>query len=273
MLKELTLNGEIDKVQIAINDIKKYHRLTGKKGAYVAFSGGKDSTVLLDLVKRSGIEYEAHYRCTGFDPPELVYFIHQNYPDVIIDHPPTSLWKLMGRKGPATRLLRWCCDFKEGGGNGMCVLTGVRHQESTARKGRQEVEQCYRTPSKYYLNPIITWTESDVWEYIKTNKIPHCCLYDQGFSRLGCVMCPLTNNRQRKLEEARWPKYARLYKTACNQAYKYKLSKGHKIPDGWHNGNDMYKWWMSGGKRSSEYSKYDGYDLFGIDDESAYFYS
>lgn len=78
MLKELTLEGEVDKVKVAINRLKLHEP---PEGYYVAFSGGKDSCVALDLCKRAGVKYDVHYSVTTVDPPELVYFIRKHYPD------------------------------------------------------------------------------------------------------------------------------------------------------------------------------------------------
>jgi len=58
--------------EIAIERIKSFEP---PEGYYVAFSGGKDSIVVLDLVKRAGVKYDAYYHVTGIDPPELVHFI------------------------------------------------------------------------------------------------------------------------------------------------------------------------------------------------------
>ena len=110
-----------DKIQAAINRIKYFEP---PEGYYVAFSGGKDSIVVLDLVKRSGVKYDAHYNLTTVDPPELVYFIRENYPDVIIDKPELTMWKLIiKRLGPPNRWMRYCCrDLKERGGGEDSVL-------------------------------------------------------------------------------------------------------------------------------------------------------
>ena len=74
MLIENTLFGRIDKVAQAITRIKLHKP---DDGYYVAFSGGKDSCVILDLVQRAGVKYDAHYNVTTVDPPELVQFIYQ----------------------------------------------------------------------------------------------------------------------------------------------------------------------------------------------------
>ena len=66
-----------EKIEYSLNLIKKAEKLALKlsdKGFYVGFSGGKDSQVALDLVKRAGVKFEAYYNVTTIDPPENVYF-------------------------------------------------------------------------------------------------------------------------------------------------------------------------------------------------------
>lgn len=126
MLKEQTLFGEIDKVDLAIRRIKLHEP---PEGYYVAFSGGKDSCVILDLVKRAGVKFDAHLNITTVDPPEVIRFVRQNYPEVTMEKPKISMKKLIEKKGILpTRLARYCCaEFKERGGTGRFVVTGVRH--------------------------------------------------------------------------------------------------------------------------------------------------
>lgn len=77
MLRETDLFGKTtDKVQKAM---RKLRFLQPPEGYYVAFSGGKDSMVILDLVKRAGVKYDAHHNLTTVEPPELIYFIRKNY--------------------------------------------------------------------------------------------------------------------------------------------------------------------------------------------------
>ena len=107
MLVENTLFGVVDKVKTAIDRIKTFEP---PEGYYVAFSGGKDSCVVLDLVKRAGVKFDAHYNLTTVDPPELVRFVKKEHPEVLINKPEKSMWQLIAEKLlPPTRIMRYCC--------------------------------------------------------------------------------------------------------------------------------------------------------------------
>ena len=76
---------------------------------------------------------------------------------------------------------------------------------------RLMVEQCY-AKKKTTVNPIIDWTEEDVWEFLNdVVKVPHCELYDEGFTRLGCIGCPLQGRKGMLRDFERWPRYKEKY--------------------------------------------------------------
>ncbi|MEM5766993.1 MAG: phosphoadenosine phosphosulfate reductase family protein [Bacillota bacterium] len=133
MLVEDTLFGVTDKVQIAVERIKAFEP---PDGYFLAFSGGKDSQCIYHLAKEAGVKFDAHFHLTSVDPPEVISFVKAHYPEVILDQPPESMWRLIERKKiPPTRKIRYCCGiYKERGGIGRTVITGVRWDESARRK-------------------------------------------------------------------------------------------------------------------------------------------
>ena len=85
---------------------------------------------------------------------------------------------------------------------------------------RQMVEQCY-TKRKTTINPIVDWEDDDVWEFLNdVAKVPHCCLYDEGFTRLGCIGCPLQGREGMLCDFERWPGYKNLYIKAFDRMIK-----------------------------------------------------
>jgi len=77
------------------------------EGYYLAFSGGKDSIVIYDLAVRSGVEFDAHFHQTTIDPPEVLQFIREHYPDVAWTKPKNSMFRMIVKHGtPPTRIIR-----------------------------------------------------------------------------------------------------------------------------------------------------------------------
>jgi phosphoadenosine phosphosulfate reductase len=124
VLLDNTIFGEVDKIKKSIDRLKAFEP---PEGYYLAFIGGKDSQCIYHLAKEAGVNFDAHYNLTTVDPPELVRFIKTNYPDVSIDLPKESMWKLIEKKGLPTRLKRWCCtELKERGGEGIqCIIAVI----------------------------------------------------------------------------------------------------------------------------------------------------
>lgn len=251
MLKEITLYGETDKVKYAIARLRLHEP---SEGYYIAFSGGKDSCVILDLCKRAGVRYDVHYNITSVDPPELVQFIRSAYPEAWQgrNHPAKTMWQLIPEKRmPPTRTVRYCCQIlKEYSGRGRVVVTGIRHAESSKRANRKLVETCVRHRDKSYLHPIIDWSDAEVWEYIHRYRVPYCSLYDEGFRRLGCVMCPYQGSQGMMRDAMRWPIIAHDYELAFQRMIDKRLQDGYKTD--WKTGAEVMNWWTSNDHRVKE---------------------
>lgn len=131
-----------EKVKASIERLKAF---CPPEGYYLAFSGGKDSVVCKALLDMAGCKYDAFYRVTSVDPPELVRFIKEKHPDVIRELPRYSdgsvitMWNLIPKKMyPPTKISRFCCEkLKEDGGDGRMTVTGVRWAESYNRQQNQ----------------------------------------------------------------------------------------------------------------------------------------
>ena len=111
-------------------------------GYYLAFSGGKDSQALFHIAQLAGVTFKAHMNLTSVDPPEVIRFVKRHYPEVELIKPKKSIYDLAVEKQilPSMRV-RWCCaEYKEMSGAGKVTLIGIRHQESSRRAKRNEVE-------------------------------------------------------------------------------------------------------------------------------------
>ncbi len=232
----------LNKVEVAIGLIRAFEP---PEGYYLAFSGGKDSTVLYDLTKKAEVKFDAHYCVSPIDPPQIYNFIKVNYPDVQWDYYARGFWRLVEEKGLPRRTARWCCRIiKEAGGEHRVVLLGNRRDEGTIRKHQKCFEKA-RRGDKFFVRPIIDFNTGEVWEYIKENNLPYCELYDKGFHRLGCVLCPFS--REIKREEFYFPKIVANWKRVCDRIVTRRLAAGKKYKHQFQTGKELYDWWVSRG--------------------------
>ena len=251
MLVEETLFGTMDKVAIAIERLRMFEP---PEGYYLAFSGGKDSIVIKELAKMSGVKHDSHYSVTTIDPPELVQFIKRHHGDVEWERPEMPFLKKLVTHGFPQRHRRWCCElYKENGGNNRCVITGIRRAESYQRGNRKLFEHCYtggyKSKNKTFVNPIIDWKDVDVWEFIRERQLPYCSLYDEGWKRIGCLFCPMAG-KQRVAAAKKYPRFARSFIRAFERAHKHRRGKGRV--DRWKDGEEMFWWWLNEDRKRKE---------------------
>lgn len=272
MIEQLNMQG-LSKVEVAIMRLQTFEP---KDGYYLSFSGGKDSVVIKALADMAGVKYDAHYNVTSVDPPELIYFIRQTHPDVNFEYPRYSdgtrvtMWNLIPKnKMPPTRIARYCCAMlKETGGKGRFVVTGVRWAESARRKNSRAgfeihggkdkgnydpdnppdelMARTCQAKGKKLLNPIIDWGDEDVWEFIRKYNVPYCKLYDEGFTRIGCIGCPMSARMSEELK--RYPKFRHAYLRAFGRMIEERKKQGKDIEDyrNWETPESVMEWWVNG---------------------------
>ena len=256
-----------------------------KQPLVITYSGGKDSDVLLHLAEASGIPFEVLHSLTTADAPQTVYHVRGTFhrlenkgikctvdKHVQPDGSRITMWNLIPRTLiPPTRLARYCCSkLKEGGGKDRFIATGVRWDESAARKknrGALEVitskkdnslilsndnsedrrlfESC-QLKGKRVVNPIVDWKTDDVLDYIESEHICMNHLYGCGFSRVGCIGCPMAGKAGREAEFAMFPKFKAAYIRAFDTMLITRIERGMGAYS-WQSGVDVFHWWMEDG--------------------------
>lgn len=262
------------------------------------YSGGKDSDVMLELFKRSGVDFEVVNSHTTVDAPQTVYHIRKKFKELedqgikaTITYPVfkgkrTSMWELIERKGPPTRIHRWCCKiFKETSTPNRMIATGVRWDESAKRAARGEYEVIGKTlkerQSAAYedvilnndnyvkrkiidrcevkgavvANPIIDWRNKDIWEFIRSEKIRYNPLYDMGYSRVGCIGCPMAGFSGRCKEFSDFPKYRDNYIKAFDRFIRRKEAEGYVSK--YKTAQEMFDWWIEDPKMQGQVSLFE----------------
>lgn len=196
----------------------------------VAYSGGKDSDVILHLARRAGIKIRPIYRSTTIDPPGTIAHVKANGVEIV--RPEKSFFQIIEQNGLPSRNRRFCCkELKEYKIMEKTII-GVRKAESVKRA------RLYKEPTscKYYgkakkpenhveaIYPILDWTNEDVLNYIEENQIQlHPLYYREDGTidikrRLGCMCCPLKYYKSRVEEFRQHPVMVHAY---CRAAQKF----------------------------------------------------
>ena len=212
------------KVAFAISLIKSASAKAAEIGQVieVCYSGGKDSDVILELARMSGVPFRAIYKNTTIDPPGTVKHCKDNNVEVVM--PKVTFRQLIEKSGYPSRLRRMCCDHLKEYKIMDYAIIGVRRDESAKRAKRyKEPEICrvYNSKEKARLYmPILEWTLSDVEEFIKRRNIKCAPVYYDECGnfhperRLGCMCCPLASQKKRLEEFTKYPNMLKLYTRA-----------------------------------------------------------
>ena len=189
---------------------------------HVAFSGGKDSQVLLDLVKKALPKgsYVVVFGDTGMEFPDTYDVIEKTHQQCIEEEipfyiaashlKPKQSWELFG---PPSRTLRWCCSVHKSTPQTLklreitgkddymgLAFVGVRAQESATRAEYDYFNNGKKIKGQYSHNSILEWTSAEVWLYIYANDMLINEAYKKGSARVGCICCPMGGGKAGYIE-------------------------------------------------------------------------
>ena len=213
------------KVERAIKLIQSASKIAAANGCpqlEVAYSGGKDSDVILELTKMAGVPYRAIYHNTTIDPSGTIKHAKERGAEMVM--PKKTFFQLVEEKGMPTRFQRFCCQYLKEVKTLDYAIVGIRREESPKRAKRYKEPEYCRTFSKdvkarHYL-PILEWTTQDVEDFIKERGIKCAPVYydEQGKfhveRRLGCMCCPLASKNLRLEDFKRHPNMVKAYARA-----------------------------------------------------------
>ena len=190
----------------------------------ICYSGGKDSDVILELAKISGVDYRAIYKNTTIDPPGTIKHVRENGVEVM--QPQMSFRQIVEKKGLPGRRRRFCCDLLKEYKTMDYAVIGVRRDESDTRAQYEEPTTCMeynKDESAELYMPLLDFTARDIADFIEARGIKcHPLYYDEQGRfhverRLGCVGCPLAYRKHRIAEFKQVPGMVRLYVHAAQK--------------------------------------------------------
>lgn len=222
--------------------VKAYEKYKNKLDIFhVAFSGGKDSAVLLDLVKKAlpKDSFVVIFGDTGMEFPDTYDVVKKTQEQCEKDGThfyiakshfnPEESWKIFG---PPARVLRWCCSVHKStpqtikmreitGKNNYTGLdyVGVRAHESVARSTYEFESYGKKQKGQYSFNPILEWTSAEIWLYIYINKIFINEAYKKGNSRAGCLFCPMSGGSSDYFRHCSYEKEIEKYISFIKESY------------------------------------------------------
>lgn len=215
------VSANTDRFNHISHEAHKYIREKAKRfiddencAMFVSFSGGKDSTVVSDLVRKALSKPDViHiFGNTTLEFPETYDYIqrfkekNRRTPMLRAENKEQDFFSLCESFGPPSRALRWCCTiFKTGFigekikrtfGDKKTILTfyGIRRSESTSRSLYERSSEGRKISQQLVSSPIIDWFDYDIWLYLMTTGIDFNLAYRYGYTRVGCWCCP--NNSQ-----------------------------------------------------------------------------
>lgn len=213
---------------------------------YVAFSGGKDSLVTLDLVQRAlpHSDFLVLFGDTGMEFPDTYKAIEtvKAYCDNLgirfetakSDVAAPDNWRTFG---PPSTTMRWCCSVHKTSPQirllkGLLdkqdftgfAYVGVRRDESSSRSRYDYISFGEKHRGQYSCNAILEWSSAEVYLYLFAHQLLLNDAYRKGSRRVGCLICPGATERAEYVCNARYPDEARVFVETIKELYRNSFS-------------------------------------------------
>ncbi len=275
--KSIEILQKAEKLALVYSDKGFHLAFSGGKDSQCLYHIAKLAGVKFEAhYAHTGIDHPELVRFIRSHYPDVI----SDYPDM------NFWQLVQKKKMLPTQLMRYCCEvLKETKGAGTVTLTGVRRAEGVKRSKRKTYEvtrhkfasddedvfaewrkeqqtkntnqdqfteqgetvvRCINGKDKIIINPLVDWTNEDVWDFLNNVvKVEHCELYDKGWHRLGCLFCPMANQKELHRMEKEYPKYKEAYLRTIERLRSDRLACGK--PDYWvgMSAEDVFQWWIS----------------------------
>jgi len=218
-----------------INDVIKKYNLPYA----VSFSGGKDSLATLLLLLEAGYESPLLFLNTGLEFEETIRHVYETADsyglEIIEGKAGDKFWQAMDYFGIPSRGYRWCCKtcklgvaamlIKKHFPNDLLSFIGQRRYESQQRAVHGKIWKNPWVHGQIAASPIQNWIALHIWLYLFMKKAKWNVLYEQGFSRIGCWLCPASDMAEFEMKKHKdWHKFDRKL---------HEFASKHNLPKEW----------------------------------------
>jgi phosphoadenosine phosphosulfate reductase len=206
--------------QEAIHSIIDVSQEYPTKKPVISFSGGKDSAVVADLVRKAlgdTDEVSLFFCDTTLEHPAteeyVVQFANRYGLPLSIKRATGDFFAMCAELEPPSRIMRWCCTiFKANPLNeylretsNVLSFDGIRRRESNRRRNYDRISGNKKALKQLVFRPILEWSTLAVWLYIFAYDILYNPAYDKGYARVGCVICPYSTDYNDFLARRNYP--------------------------------------------------------------------